>query len=226
VTAAIPRDNERSAVKTRDAQRSRDAILDAGERLFAERGFDGATLGDIGALAGLSRGTPSYFFGSKDQLYTAVLERVYAARDAATRKAFAPVIRWAEGDADCAELQQALTDAAEAYMSFVLGRPAFARLIVWEELLGGRGLRGARRESTAVRNAFTLLRSDAQARGLQEFDVSDAELLFIELTFAPLTQQSTFLAALGRDLSDDDVRHAHVMFVVNQLMSLLAGRRR
>ncbi len=106
-------------------------------------------------------------------------------------------------------------------MAFLLGRPAFARLIVWEELAGGRGLQVARRESVAVRDAFTTLRAGARVRGLRRFDVGDAELLFIELTFAPLTQRSTFMAALGRDLSDDKVRRSHIRFAVGQLMGLL-----
>ena len=64
----------------RDAERSRREILDAAESLFAERGFDGASLEEIGQTAGVSRGTPGYFFGSKEDLYRAVLDRAIAAR--------------------------------------------------------------------------------------------------------------------------------------------------
>ncbi|MDP9362946.1 MAG: TetR/AcrR family transcriptional regulator, partial [Chloroflexota bacterium] len=65
--------------RTRDADRSREAILDAAEALFAERGYEGASLQEIGRAAGVSRGTPGYFFGSKERLYQAVLERAFAA---------------------------------------------------------------------------------------------------------------------------------------------------
>src|SRR5712691_10113368 len=85
-------------VKTRDAERSRAAILDAAEQLFAERGFDGASLGDIAGAAALSRATPSYFYGNKEQLYAAVLERIFADRDTATREAFDPLVSWARED--------------------------------------------------------------------------------------------------------------------------------
>ena len=71
----------------RDATRSRRAILEAAERLFADRGFEGTSLGAIAAAAGLSRGTPSYFFGNKEELYRAVLEQLFAEREVAVRAA-------------------------------------------------------------------------------------------------------------------------------------------
>ena len=66
---------DRSPDKERNAARSREAILDAAEELFADRGYDATSLTDVGAAAGVSRGTPGYFFGGKEQLYRAVLER-------------------------------------------------------------------------------------------------------------------------------------------------------
>ena len=70
----------------RDAARTRKAILDAAEALFAERGFDAASLADIGRQAGVSRGAPNYFFGSKVNLYRAVLERLIQAEHQAVEE--------------------------------------------------------------------------------------------------------------------------------------------
>ena len=61
--------------RIRDAERTRAAILDAAERLFAEQGYDATSLTEVGAAAGVSRGTPGYFFGTKAELYQAVLDR-------------------------------------------------------------------------------------------------------------------------------------------------------
>src|SRR5213079_1883879 len=80
--------------RIRDADRSRTTILGAAEALFAERGFEAVSLQEIGDAAGLSRGTPNYFFGSKQDLYVAVLERVFADREEATTRAFEPVLAW------------------------------------------------------------------------------------------------------------------------------------
>ena len=211
-----------TAEKVRDADRSRDLILDAAETVFAARGFDGASLHEIAAAAGLSRGTPSYFFGSKHQLYVAVLERVFAVRQAATEHAFSPIHAWCAGDADVGSLAKALAQATEGYMNFLLGRPAFVRLLTWEELNDAAHLRVTSRASTAMHDAFTRLRSVASRRGLRSFKVDDALLVYISLTFSPLAHRSTFTFA-DRNFSDAAVRRRHVKLVVAQMMQLLAA---
>jgi AcrR family transcriptional regulator len=203
--------------RLRDADRSREAILGAAEALFAERGFERASLSEIGASAGLSRGTPAYFYGSKERLYVAVLERVVADRQEATARAFAPVRDWREGDD---ALRAALDDATEGELRFLLGRPASLKLLVREELSDGARLREVPRTSTAMRDAFAALRE----RGL-DFDVDDAVLLFVSLTFSALALQPTLLAALGRDVSDPATRRRHVALAVDQLLALLTAAR-
>jgi AcrR family transcriptional regulator len=208
--------------RIRDADRSRRAILDAAEMRFAERGFEAVSLQQIGDAAGLSRGTPNYFFGSKQDLYVAVLERVFADREEATVRAFAPVRAWCEA-ARAGSLRGPLARAIESYMSFLLARPAFVRLIEREELRGGEGLRLAQRESTAMREALAAVRAVARKRSLRRFDVDDAVLVLVSLTYSPLSQQSTFMAALARDLTDAAVRRQHVRLVVEQMLHLLGA---
>ncbi len=50
-------------------------ILGAGERVFARAGFNGATMAEIAELAGLPKANLHYYFGSKHELYRAVLAR-------------------------------------------------------------------------------------------------------------------------------------------------------
>jgi TetR/AcrR family transcriptional regulator len=216
-TAAAP------AERTRDAERSREAILDAAEALFSERGFDGASLNDIGAAAGLSRGTPSYFFGSKEQLYGAVLERVFSERQEATEAAVAPIHAWCETGKDAKGLRSALTRAMEGYMAFLQGRPAFGRLIAREELAGAQRLGAAHRNSNALERAFAAVRAVRKKRGLRAFAVEEAVLLWVSLTYAPTAHQWTLLVALQRDLTDGPTRRRHITFAADQMMFLLAG---
>jgi TetR/AcrR family transcriptional regulator len=197
--------------------------LDAAEALFSQRGYDGVSLSEIAAAADLSRGTPNYFFGSKEQLYRSVLERVFTDRQSATARAIKPVVDWCDRDGDVGSLRRALTAGMEGYMKFLLERPAFGRFISWEELAGGRRLQEANRNSRALTDAFMRVKAVARRRGLRSFRVEDAVLLFVVLTFAPLSQQCTLLVALERDLADPQTRKRHVKFAVEQMMHLLVG---
>jgi TetR/AcrR family transcriptional regulator len=209
-------------VRLRDAERSREAILDAAERLFAERGFERASLHEIGAAAGLSRATPSYFFGSKDRLYEAVLERVLADRHHATEAAFAPVHAWCGDErADGRALERALADATDGYLAFLVDRPAFARLITREDLAGGERLRAAPREGAAMADAFAALRTAQPKGGLTPFRVRDAILVYVSLAFAPVAHHATFAPAVGLDLGDPRQRRRHARLVVRQTLALL-----
>ncbi len=51
-------------------------ILDAAERIFAAKGFDGATTADIAAFAHLPKANIHYYFGTKEKLYLAVLDNI------------------------------------------------------------------------------------------------------------------------------------------------------
>lgn len=51
------------------------AFLDAAERLFAERGFEGAKVRAIAEIAGANLGALHYYWGSKEELFRAVWRR-------------------------------------------------------------------------------------------------------------------------------------------------------
>jgi len=53
-------------------------ILTAAERVFAETGFGGATMAEIAARAGLPKANLHYYFGTKEELYRAVLDDILA----------------------------------------------------------------------------------------------------------------------------------------------------
>jgi AcrR family transcriptional regulator len=57
-----------------DSQASRQALLEAADALFEERGYDAATVRDIGERAGVDPALIARYFGSKENLYLATLE--------------------------------------------------------------------------------------------------------------------------------------------------------
>jgi AcrR family transcriptional regulator len=58
---------------TRPSEITRDRILKAAERLFAERGYDATSIRTIVAKAGVNQAAINYHFGGKDGLYREVL---------------------------------------------------------------------------------------------------------------------------------------------------------
>jgi AcrR family transcriptional regulator len=62
-------------VAPRDAERTRDLLLDAGLACFAERGFDGTSIRAIAARAGLSLGLLYHYFPSKEALLHELMRR-------------------------------------------------------------------------------------------------------------------------------------------------------
>ena len=56
--------------KEREKRRRENQILDAAEEVFAQKGFDNATIDDIAEKAELSKGTIYLYFKSKEVLYT------------------------------------------------------------------------------------------------------------------------------------------------------------
>ena len=54
--------------------RTRQALLDAAAQVFANRGFGGASLDEIAEVAGYTKGAVYSNFGSKDELFLAVLQ--------------------------------------------------------------------------------------------------------------------------------------------------------
>ena len=60
----------------KEAEERREEILDAAEKLFAAKGFDNTSTGDILDAVGLARGTLYYHFKSKEEILDGVIGRI------------------------------------------------------------------------------------------------------------------------------------------------------
>ena len=202
--------------KERNAPRSRAAILEAAERLFAEHGYDATSLNQVGAAAGVSRGTPGYFFGSKAELYRAVLDRAFAEVREAVRAGRARAL------ASLQSPEAILAGAVSDYFDFLAARPNFIRLIEREALSGGGQLDGAGHLS-AGQEALAAISAEL---GLDESGSGDAAQLLlsvISLCWFPLIHARTVVPAVGVDLSDLGALERRRRHVVDLVLHGLRG---
>lgn len=89
--------------KRADAEATRQRILQSALALFAEHGFGGVSIRKIGAGAGVTLATVHHYFGSKDDLYEACIETMYAQMVALRPKLIAAVTDRSAGTGDAIE---------------------------------------------------------------------------------------------------------------------------
>jgi AcrR family transcriptional regulator len=69
-------EHERTGARVRmTGKERREQLLDVGRRLFAERGFEGTSVEEIAAKAGVSKPVVYEHFGGKEGLYAVVVDR-------------------------------------------------------------------------------------------------------------------------------------------------------
>ncbi len=197
--------------RPRDAARSREAILDAAEALFAERGYEGASLHEIGRRAGVSRGTPGYFFGSKDGLYRATLERVFAAE-------LELVFGAAERAAAAGGAEAALAAAITSFQDFLEARPSFVRLVEREALAGGRLLGATAVHSVSMREGLTATAALLAGGPFRPVDPAHFLLDVLALCWFPIAHAETFARGLGLDPESGEFREARRRHVVELVL--------
>jgi AcrR family transcriptional regulator len=114
----MPRKKARDEAREARTGVYRQHILEAAERVFAERGYEAAKVAEIAADCGLSMGTIYAIFPGKAELYTALLdergqELLRLARDVAARDV---------------SPRDALLALIEVYIDYFVAHPAFLRM--------------------------------------------------------------------------------------------------
>lgn len=111
----------------RDAEGTRDALMDAATELFAARGFDGTRVDQIAEQAGVNKALISYHFGGKRGLYNEILAVTFSE---AHRRFKA--IEESKGAAD-----ERLRDFIQTFADLATLRPALPTMVLREVLSGG-----------------------------------------------------------------------------------------
>jgi TetR/AcrR family transcriptional regulator len=207
----------KTAEKVRDAERSRAAILDAAERLFAEQGYDATSLTNVGAVAGVSRGTPGYFFRSKAELYQAVLDRSFAEVSEAVRAGRARALASNESP------ETILAGAVADYFDFLTARPNFVRLIEREALNGGRLPDGVSHIS-AGQEALAAIADELGLDDAPSGEAAQLLLSIISLCWFPLIHARTVAPAVGVRLEDSQELERRKRHVIDLVLHGIRGR--
>ena len=209
-----------SPIITRDPERSREAILEAATEVFAELGYNQTTLQLVGARSGLSRGTPGYFFGSKEALYRAVLDRAFReAREALLR---------ADEEIRSANLdeEESFRRSIGAYIEFLAAHPRFVRLVEWEALGHGGALGAHPRHMELVLDSLAEIGQYFAEDLPAGFDTTQLLLSIMGLCWFPIAHRQTLGKVMGVDALDREfleARKQHVAELVYRGIKGAAG---
>ncbi|MDB4946662.1 MAG: Transcriptional regulator, TetR family [Labilithrix sp.] len=156
----------------------KEEIVAEATRLFAERGFEGASMGDLAERVGLRKASLFHHFASKEALYQAVLGELLDNVRTAIMKASLAEGSFAERlDA----LSDGLTDALAA-------QPYAARLLVREAMDYGTVMRGGLGETIneVLSAGLAFARAGQQAGEFkQELDTANVVVSFVGIHFMP-----------------------------------------
>jgi AcrR family transcriptional regulator len=179
--------------KAPEANRAR--IVQAAIEEFAARGFKGASMDAIAARTHTTRALINYYFGGKERLYLAVLERVYAE------------IREAERALDLEHLApaDAIRRIVEFTFDYYLAHQYFVRIVVAENQARGRHFRKSkvmRSLNRPIIDALARVVERGQASGLfrPALDPVEVHKAIAALGIFNVTNQYTFGAIFQRDM--------------------------
>lgn len=200
------------AVRIRDAERTRAELLDVATAAFAESGYSGTRVDDIAERTRTTKRMIYYYFGGKEQLYLAVLEKAYKG------------IREAEQQqhVDGLAPTEAVRRIAELTYDHHLAHSDFIRLVSIENIHRGQFIR--RLDSLRQLNQPALNVLDgvlARGRESGEFradvDGLDVHLVISSYCFFQVANQYTFGYLFDRDLMDP-ARRDHLRGIIGDVI--------
>lgn len=213
MTVAATRDKERNPARTREL------ILDAAERLFAEQGYEETSLSQVGQAAGVSRATPGYFFGSKADLHRAVLERCLEEIRTAVREGRERALRSGQ------PAEVVLAGAVSDYFDFIAQRPTFVKLIEREALSGRGTLDEIPLRLVAGQEMVDALSQELDLDPVEQPDVAHLLFSLISLTWFPHIHRDTLARVAGLNAGDPEFWETRQRHVTELLLGWLKARR-
>jgi AcrR family transcriptional regulator len=182
--------------RTNDPDGVRRNIVEVATAEFARRGYGGARVDAIANRTRTSKRMIYYYFGSKEQLYLAVLEDAYAS------------IRREESTLDLERQppEQALATLVASTFDYYHAHPEFVRLVMSENIMDGVHLKRSRTIGTlnlTVIDALKRLLARGQKAGVFRRGIDPVELhmTISALGIFTVANRATFSTIFGLDMS-------------------------
>ncbi|MBD3369048.1 TetR family transcriptional regulator [Candidatus Fermentibacteria bacterium] len=190
----------------------RERILDAAEKLFEEKGFDGSSIREVAERAGVAKSLLYHHFSSKRDLWREVVHRVFERHG--LREKVTEFI-----DNLSPDRFMEFSCGPASYFGFLRNNPGFARMLSWLDAERRRlpyeetGLRDKAREKLAQLQSTGVIRDDIDPRMLMVIYMGACEHWFssaerISALFSePLEQvENGYVEALSKILLDGATR--------------------
>jgi len=204
--------------RRRDAAKTRLEILDAATGEFAAEGYTGARVDRIAAKTRTTKRMIYYYFGGKEQLFVAVLERAYAA------------IRQAEQQIDVEHLEPVAAIRLLAQLTFDHheANPEFIRLVTIENIHNAEHLTRSAEIGNLNSPAIELIarildRGRADGSFSRDADAVDVHMLISAFCVFRVANQHTFGSIFGRDLLSPALREHYREMLADLVVSYLRG---
>ena len=204
--------------RRRDADRTQREILDVATREFADRGFAGARVDEIAARTRTTKRMIYYYFGSKEALFVAVLERAYATIRAAEQTI----------EVDHLEPAAAIRRLAELTFDHHESHPDFIRLVSIENIHRAEHIAG--REDLAGQNspAIELIerileRGRRDASFGRDVDAVDLHMMISAFCVFRVANRHTFGTIFDRDPLDPALRDRYRRMLGDMVVGYLSG---
>ena len=206
-------------MRSRDPEASRKRLLEAGVKVFSERGLDGGSVSMIARAARINRRMLYHYFGSKEGLYRAAFRHAYEQLSSAE-------VELADMALPAEEL---LARLIRSYYDFHASHPQHVRLLMWENLRQGKAAKEADIGSikTPIIEALRIALDRGRRGGRFRADLDEKQLLIscMALSFFYFSNRYTLGRALGFDLAAPKAIERRVEHVVSLLLDgIRAGR--
>ena len=202
--------------KQRDAEATRARILAAAKKVFAKSGLGGARVDDIAARANANKRMIYHYFGSKEDLFQAVLEEAYTDIREAEQKL----------ELDQTPPRQALEKLVRFTWEYYLKNPEFLTLVNSENLHRAKHLKKSNVIPVVSRRFVTMVKSLLD-RGVADgtfrpgIDAIQLNITIAAIGYYYLTNRYTGAIVYERDLMAKEALDERVKFNIDTIMRLV-----